>query len=80
MRVSKQTYDPQWLLGLYRRMVLIRQFEDRVKYLFLEGIMPGTIHQYQGQEACGVGVCTALNKDDVITTTIGLTGTASPRA
>jgi TPP-dependent pyruvate/acetoin dehydrogenase alpha subunit len=69
MRVSKQTYDPQWLLGLYRRMVLIRQFEDRVKYLFLEGIMPGTIHQYQGQEACGVGVCAALNRDDVITTT-----------
>jgi TPP-dependent pyruvate/acetoin dehydrogenase alpha subunit len=50
-------------------MVLIRQFEDRVKFLFLEGIMPGTIHQYQGQEACGVGVCSALNEDDVITTT-----------
>jgi TPP-dependent pyruvate/acetoin dehydrogenase alpha subunit len=67
--VSSKSYDPQWLLGLYRRMVLIRQFEDRVKYLFLEGIMPGTIHQYQGQEACGVGVCAALNADDVITTT-----------
>jgi TPP-dependent pyruvate/acetoin dehydrogenase alpha subunit len=67
--VSTTTYDPKWLLGLYRRMVLIRQFEDRVKFLFLEGIMPGTIHQYQGQEACGVGVCSALNEDDVITTT-----------
>jgi TPP-dependent pyruvate/acetoin dehydrogenase alpha subunit len=67
--VSKQSYDQKWLLGLYRKMVLIRQFEDRVKYLFLEGIMPGTIHQYQGQEACGVGVCSALEADDVITTT-----------
>ena len=67
--MSTTSYDPKWLLGLYRRMVLIRQFEDRVKYLFLEGVMPGTIHQYQGQEACGVGVCAALNADDVITTT-----------
>ncbi|MGA2976989.1 MAG: thiamine pyrophosphate-dependent dehydrogenase E1 component subunit alpha [Spirochaetia bacterium] len=61
--------EPQWLLGLYRKMVLIRQFEERVKYLFLQGIMPGTIHQYQGQEACGVGVCAALEPRDVITST-----------
>ena len=67
--MSKQSYDSKWLMGLYRKMVLIRQFEDRVKYLFLEGIMPGTIHQSQGQEACAVGVCAALNADDVITTT-----------
>jgi pyruvate dehydrogenase E1 component alpha subunit len=50
-------------------MVLIREFEDRVKFLFLEGIMPGTIHQCQGQEASAVGVCAALNADDVITST-----------
>jgi pyruvate dehydrogenase E1 component alpha subunit len=68
-RPAPKSYEPQWLLGLYRRMALIRQFEDRVKYLFLQGVMPGTIHQYQGQEACGVGVCAALRPDDVITTT-----------
>jgi len=61
--------DPAWLLGLYRRMVLLRQFEERVKLLFLEGTMPGTIHQYQGQEACGVGVCSALLTGDIITST-----------
>ena len=61
--------EPDFLLSLYRQMVLIRQFEERVKYLFLEGIMPGTIHQYQGQEAVAVGVCAALNPDDVITST-----------
>ncbi len=33
------------LVSLYRTMLLIRQFEERVKFLFLEGIMPGTIHQ-----------------------------------
>ena len=57
------------MLGLYRQMVLIRQFEERVKFLFLEGVMPGTIHQSQGQEACAVGVCAALRADDVITST-----------
>ena len=62
-------HDREFLLSLYRQMLLIRQFEDRVKYLFLEGIMPGTIHQYQGQEAIAVGVCRALKPDDVITST-----------
>jgi pyruvate dehydrogenase E1 component alpha subunit len=62
-------YDPKFFLTLYRQMLLIRQFEERVKYLFLEGIMPGTIHQYQGQEAVAVGVCSALKPDDVITST-----------
>jgi len=67
--MSDRTYDSAFLLGLYRRMVLIRKFEERVKFLFLEGIMPGTIHQYQGQEACAVGVCAALEDNDVITST-----------
>jgi pyruvate dehydrogenase E1 component alpha subunit len=60
---------PEFLLSLYRKMALIRQFEERVKYLFLEGIMPGTIHQYNGQEAIAVGVCSALWEGDVITST-----------
>jgi len=62
-------YDPKWLTRLYHDMVLIREFEERVKFLFLQGIMPGTIHQYQGQEACAVGVCAALLPADVITST-----------
>ena len=62
-------YDNGFLLNLYERMVLIREFEDGVKFLFLEGSMPGTIHQCQGQEATAVGVCTALRSDDWITST-----------
>jgi pyruvate dehydrogenase E1 component alpha subunit len=50
-------------------MSLIRQFEERVKFLFLEGVMPGTIHQYNGQEGIAVGVCSALREGDVITST-----------
>src|SRR6516162_11471867 len=62
-------YDRSFLLGLYERMVLIREFEDGVKFLFLEGSMPGTIHQCQGQEATAVGVCAALGDGDFITST-----------
>lgn len=61
--------DQTFLLSLYERMVLIREFEDTVKFLFLEGTMPGTIHQCQGQEATAVGVCAALRADDWITST-----------
>ena len=54
---------------MYRRMVLIRRFEDHLYALFLQGAVPGTLHQYQGQEAVAVGVCMALRPDDVIFST-----------
>jgi TPP-dependent pyruvate/acetoin dehydrogenase alpha subunit len=63
------TYPREFLLDLYERMLLIREFEEQVKFLFLSGSMPGTIHQCQGQEATAVGVCSALNPDDYITST-----------
>jgi TPP-dependent pyruvate/acetoin dehydrogenase alpha subunit len=59
----------QFYLELYERMALIREFEEQVRFLFLEGSMPGTIHQCQGQEATAVGVCAALRQDDWITST-----------
>ncbi len=55
--------------AMLRRMLLSRRFEERVYYLFLQGRMPGTIHQSQGQEACAVGVCSTLRPGDLITST-----------
>jgi TPP-dependent pyruvate/acetoin dehydrogenase alpha subunit len=66
---ARTEYKRAFLLALYERMLLIREFEERVKFLFLEGSMPGTIHQCQGQEAPAVGVCAALKPDDWITST-----------
>lgn len=54
---------------MYRQMMLIRKFEERVYYLFLQGEIHGTLHQYQGQEAVAVGVCSALDQTDWITST-----------
>jgi TPP-dependent pyruvate/acetoin dehydrogenase alpha subunit len=56
-------------LDLYRRMQLIRRFEERVYLLYLQGEIPGTLHQSQGQEAVAVGVCDVLRGTDWITST-----------
>lgn len=56
-------------VAMYQRMLLCRMFEDCVYYLFLEGRLPGTVHLSQGQEACAVGVCSALEEEDMITST-----------
>ena len=56
-------------LGLYKTMVLIRKFEEKLFYLFSTRSMPGSMHQYNGQEAVAAGVCSHLSKEDYITST-----------
>ena len=67
--MSRSSLTDQHKLRMYRQMLLCRLFEDRVNSLFLQGRMPGTIHQAQGQEACAVGVCEALQKGDMLSST-----------
>lgn len=61
--------DRDLYLTMYRKMDLIRTFEDKLYFLFLNTPMPGTMHQYNGQEAVAAGVCSALRDDDYITST-----------
>jgi TPP-dependent pyruvate/acetoin dehydrogenase alpha subunit len=61
--------DPGLGLDLYRRMLLIRGFEDRVQSLFLRGEVYGTTHLYSGQEAVAVGFASSLRKGDLIACT-----------
>lgn len=56
-------------LGMYREMYKIRMYEESIYYLFLEGIMPGTIHQSTGEEASAVGMLYDLRKDDWMAST-----------
>ncbi len=65
--MTKFTHEQ--LLKMYQLMVTIRRFENRLYQLFLQGLVPGTLHQYQGQEAVAVGVCTTLRPDDIIFST-----------
>lgn len=57
------------LLGMYRRMRLIRGFENTAQKQFETGEIAGFLHLSQGQEAAPVGTCTALREDDYITST-----------
>jgi acetoin:2,6-dichlorophenolindophenol oxidoreductase subunit alpha len=58
----------QWL-QMYEQMLTIRVFEEQVNALYTSAKMPGLAHLYIGQEAVAVGVCTALRRDDYITST-----------
>ena len=69
VEIQESEISVELLTSMFRKMVLIRQFEDYLYQLFLQGLVPGTLHQYQGQEAVAVGVCSALRKDDVIFST-----------
>jgi TPP-dependent pyruvate/acetoin dehydrogenase alpha subunit len=57
------------LLKAYRRMRLIREFEDAVHDEFSAGNIPGFVHLYAGEEGSGVGVCMHLDDRDVIAST-----------
>jgi TPP-dependent pyruvate/acetoin dehydrogenase alpha subunit len=56
------------MINMYRRMLLSRIVEEKLIELYRAGIK-GLYHIYIGEEAVGVGVCTALNKDDYIFST-----------
>jgi acetoin:2,6-dichlorophenolindophenol oxidoreductase subunit alpha len=58
----------QWT-RMYRRMVMIRLFEEQVNELYTRALMPGLAHLYVGEEAVAVGICEALQPDDYITST-----------
>jgi len=62
-------YDVTFLKSLYRRMIQIRLFEDKIGELFLAGEIPGFVHLYVGEEAIAVGVCANLTPQDYITST-----------
>ena len=57
------------LVGMYRKLLEIRIFEEKVFELYAQNLVPGTIHLYAGEEAVAVGVCSNLRKDDYITST-----------
>jgi len=57
------------LIWMYKKMLEIRLFEEKVFELYGQNLVPGTIHLYAGEEAVAVGVCANLRKDDYIVST-----------
>jgi pyruvate dehydrogenase E1 component alpha subunit len=67
--VSEPATTREMLLDLQRRMLEIRAFEDEVMRLFMQNLVRGSTHLYQGQEAVAVGACSTLRQGDTITCT-----------
>jgi len=67
--MSDAAIDNKMFLRMYRRMAMIRLFEEQVNDLYTRALMPGLAHLYIGEEAIAVGVCEALRADDYITST-----------
>jgi TPP-dependent pyruvate/acetoin dehydrogenase alpha subunit len=57
------TMEAPKLLQHYRRMLLIRRFEERVAELHQQKHILGSVHLCNGQEAIAVGTCAALELD-----------------
>ncbi|MDA1229070.1 MAG: pyruvate dehydrogenase (acetyl-transferring) E1 component subunit alpha [Chloroflexi bacterium] len=52
----------------YRRMVLIRKFEEAAARLYMQGIIRGFMHLYIGEEAIAAGAISALEAKDYVIT------------
>ena len=62
-------FSKEKLIHLYKQMWDIRLFEEKIDELIKQGKLHGTTHLCIGQEACAVGSCAVLRKDDKITST-----------
>lgn len=56
-------------IHMLRLMYTIRQFEEKTRELFRQGLIYGALHLYSGQEAVAVGACVAIEKDDFVVST-----------
>ena len=66
---GKSALSDERLHELFREMLLIRRFEEKVEERFRAGELPGFLHVAIGQEAVASGVMAALEPDDVIAST-----------
>ncbi len=67
--LENATLNREKMVELYRKMLEVRLFEEKVFELYGQNLVPGTIHLYAGEEAVAVGICANLRKDDYIVST-----------
>jgi len=67
MPTKQRNISKDMMLGMYKKMLLIRKFEYKLQDLYLHTTkISGIAHGYVGEEAIAVGVCYALDKKDLI--------------
>lgn len=67
---AKKSNDatPEELIEFYRKMLLIRRFEEKAGQLYGMGLIGGFCHLYIGQEAVVVGMKAASKEQDTVIT------------
>lgn len=63
-RLRAESLSREQLTACFRRMLLIREFEEALGDLFTRNLLGGTSHFCIGQEACAVGVVGAVRESD----------------
>lgn len=69
MKKKKDQLTKQQMVGMYSSMLKIRIAEERMVEIALQGLIPGWLHPYMGQEAVAVGVVSNLNTEDKVVST-----------
>ncbi len=69
MATTTPGVDLDLLLAHYKKMLELRLFERKVQELYRNGMLPGFVHLYIGEEAVAVGVCSNLRNSDLIFST-----------
>ena len=72
MATKKKTtekYSKEQLLGFYRTMCRVREFEEHAAECFTKGMLAGNIHLSIGQEAAAAGAFAAIQPQDFFTST-----------
>ena len=65
---TKLGLNDSQVIEMYKKMLLIRRFEERAAQEYGKGKIGGFCHLYIGQEAVAVGALSALNKNDIVFT------------
>lgn len=62
----RKNYEKVFLLELLEKLYLGRKFEEKVQWLFSQGLVHGTTHLGIGEEATAVGTVLALKPQDYV--------------
>ncbi len=60
--------DAELQIELYKKMALIRRFEEKTSQMYQKGHIGGFCHLYIGEEAIGVGAISAIRETDYVVT------------
>lgn len=64
---SNLANEPARVAAMFRKMLVIRTFEEAAGENFFAGHVRGSVHQYIGEESIAVGICENLRDDDYLT-------------